>query len=296
MAEDDAQTPETGAPQESTDGDSADATEDTAAIYPVGAEESTAEEPAEEEFAPERAAAEPAAPDAPGGLKGLTIRLLRGAIAVLENLIEKLEQPAAGEAGGLPGWLPTGVLALGAIVLIWLGVTLFSGETEPEEVATAPPVAEVEPDSESQPSTPQPVEEPIATSPEPEPAPMPPPAPKPQAPPKPKSAPKSDVPELKLTPEQSLIAAIQRQVDDITSEYAPGSIQSIAANLRDSRLTVTVSDAWYDLDSEQQDRLADEMLARARSLDFAKLAIADENQDLIARSPVVGEGMVVFRR
>ncbi|WP_199321428.1 hypothetical protein [Microcoleus sp. FACHB-831] len=99
-----------------------------------------------------------------------------------------------------------------------------------------------------------------------------------------------------LTPEQNLIAAIQNQVSEITSEYAEGLIQAIQANFQGSLLSVKVNNAWYNLSLAQQDSLASEMLQRSQELDFSKLEITDSQGTLLARSPVVGSNMIILKR
>lgn len=103
-------------------------------------------------------------------------------------------------------------------------------------------------------------------------------------------------PEPELTPEQSLVAAIQEQVADITNRYSEDLIQSIEANFFTGRLQVNVSENWYQLKNSRQDKLANEMLRRSRQLDFKKLEITDPQGTLIARNPVVGDTMVIFQR
>ncbi|MGJ3249912.1 MAG: hypothetical protein ACFE0J_02100 [Elainellaceae cyanobacterium] len=103
-------------------------------------------------------------------------------------------------------------------------------------------------------------------------------------------------PPLELTPEQSLIAAIQDEVADITSQYAEGLIQSVQANFRSSRLTVNISDNWYELPDSRQDQLANEMLNRASDLEFKALDLLDPQGHLLARSPVIGSTMIVLHR
>ncbi|HHP7245572.1 MAG TPA: hypothetical protein ACFE0H_12880 [Elainellaceae cyanobacterium] len=103
-------------------------------------------------------------------------------------------------------------------------------------------------------------------------------------------------PPLELTPEQSLIAAIQEEVAEITSQYADGLIQSVQANFRSSRLTANVSDNWYKLPNSRQDQLANEMLNRASALEFKALDLLDSQGNLLARSPVIGSTMIVLHR
>lgn len=104
------------------------------------------------------------------------------------------------------------------------------------------------------------------------------------------------LPEPELTPEQSIVAAVQQQVADITERYGNGLIQSVEANFLSSRLIVRVSDGWYNLKESQQNKLADEILRRSRELDFSKLEITDLKGILLARSPVVGSNMVILKR
>ncbi len=101
---------------------------------------------------------------------------------------------------------------------------------------------------------------------------------------------------LDLPPDAPQIAAIQDQVAEITEQYATGLIQSVQANFRASRLTVMVGDRWYTLSADRQDSLANELLSRAQTLHFSKLDMIDGNGELLARSPVIGEAMIVLKR
>jgi hypothetical protein len=103
-------------------------------------------------------------------------------------------------------------------------------------------------------------------------------------------------PRLDLTPEQSLIAAIQDQVAEVTNQYANGLIQSIQANFRSSRLIVLLSDEWYSLPANRQDQLTSEMQKRALELNFNSLEMSDSHGVLLARSPVIGETMIILKR
>ena len=100
----------------------------------------------------------------------------------------------------------------------------------------------------------------------------------------------------KLTPEQNLIASIQNQVAEISQKYAEGSILAIEANFDSGYLTVTIDDTWYQLGKNQQNKLSQEILNKAQILDFYKLTIKDNKNNLIARSPVVGNKMIILRR
>jgi len=108
-----------------------------------------------------------------------------------------------------------------------------------------------------------------------------------------------------LTPEETLIAAIQNQVGEIsfTSKGAKsvnrtfsGILESIKANFLNSNLTIKISNEWYSLGKSQQDNLAAEILQRSQELDFTHLEIIDLQGQLIARNPVVGTQMIIFKR
>ncbi len=99
-----------------------------------------------------------------------------------------------------------------------------------------------------------------------------------------------------MTPEQSLIAAIQKEITNLTNQYPDDLIGKIEANFIGSRLIVTVGNQWYDLTNKEQDNLANNILERSWGLDFRKLEILDSQKHLIARSPVVGDQVIILKR
>jgi|GEM_PF-462187 len=117
-----------------------------------------------------------------------------------------------------------------------------------------------------------------------------------EAPAEPEVVAVEEPPPTPLTPEQTLIASIQNRVAEITSQYADGLIRSIQADFLGSQLTVTLEERWYDLAPDRQDRVADDVRARSQELDFSKLKMLDLNGNVLARTAVVGDGMVVVRR
>ncbi|HLO84001.1 MAG TPA: hypothetical protein VK203_03155 [Nostocaceae cyanobacterium] len=103
-------------------------------------------------------------------------------------------------------------------------------------------------------------------------------------------------PVIELTPEEALIAEIQNQVVEISDRISVNLIKSIQANFRTSDLIINISDAWYTLEKSQQDKLSREILQRSQQLDFTHLELFDSQNRLIARSPVVGNEMVIYKR
>ncbi|MBD2742494.1 hypothetical protein [Coleofasciculus sp. FACHB-1120] len=158
----------------------------------------------------------------------------------------------------------SGAIAGVLLVVLWTTAALVPGKP-PTDVANLPPSQITAPPELKAPEAPEPVE--TVTPPPPV-----------------------------LTPEQNLIASIQNRVTEITSQYENGLIQSIEANFPGSLLIVKVGDAWYNLSVSKQDKLASEMLQRAKELDFSKLQLADSQGDVLARSPVVGNTIVIVKR
>ena len=227
----------------------------------------------------------------------------------------------------------TSIIAGIAVILVWTTSSLLSGK--PSEVATAPtPTPEQQPEVATAPTpepaptptisiSPEPEQQPevatapdsepeqppeIATAPELEPIPIPtiPTPPELSAPTQPEPVEETPLPEpepeptptpvVELTPEQTLIAAIENRVAEVNNGFADGLIESIQANFEGSSLTVKVGNDWYNFKSSEQDNLAAQMLERARELDFSRLEITDTQGKLLARSPVVGKDMIILKR
>lgn len=226
----------------------------------------------------------------------------------------------------------TSIIAGIAVILIWTTSSLLSGK--PSQVATAPtpaleqapevatapmepaptPTISISPEPEQQPevatapdSEPeQPPEIATATDSEPVPTPTIPTPPELSAPAQPEPVEETPLPEpepeptptpiVELTPEQTLIAAIENRVAEVSNGFADGLIQKIQANFEGSSLTVKLGNDWYNFKSSEQDKLAAQMLERARRLDFSRLEITDTQGKLLARSPVVGKDMIILKR
>ena len=99
-----------------------------------------------------------------------------------------------------------------------------------------------------------------------------------------------------LTSEQNLIAAIEDKERELVERYTNDLVTLIEPNFEDSIVTVTVADNWYDTEISKQDRITEEILKKSRQLEFNKLRIIDSQNNLIARSPVVGTNIVILRR
>ncbi len=101
-----------------------------------------------------------------------------------------------------------------------------------------------------------------------------------------------------ILPEKVLITNIQAQVADISISYGEALINSVQTNFRLGRLIVQLSDAWYQLNPDLQERLVADLQKRSEALSFKKLFLIDPEQHLLARSGMVtaDAGMIILRR
>jgi hypothetical protein len=244
--------------------------------------------------------------------KTAIIQILRGTIGILETTVVKLETETPTDSqqknGFFSSWdrflrtfrlfLPssisnnlsdtvlTGIFAV--LFVLTIGITTFTFIPKSVEIATVPPVEEV--------TTPSPVVEPEPTpipvvEPEPTPSPVVEPEPTPS-------------PVVELTPEESLLAAIENQFAEISIAVKSKDkqkmiyqlIKPIEANFRTSDLKVKIKDIWYNLEKYQQDKLAADILQCSQELNFIHLEVVDSQDKLIARSPVIGNQIIIFNR
>ncbi|PPJ64295.1 hypothetical protein [Cuspidothrix issatschenkoi] len=262
--------------------------------------------------------------------KTAIIQILRGTIGILETTVVKLETETPADSqeknGFFSSWdrflrtfrlfLPssisnnlsdtvlTGIFAV--LFVVTIGITTFTFIPKSVEIATVPPVKEV--------TTPSPVVEPEPTptpvvEPEPTPTPVvePEPIPTPVVEPEPTPTPVAEpepTPVVELTPEESLLAAIENQFAEISiavkskdkQNMISQLIKPIEANFRTSDLKIKIKDIWYNLEKYQQDKLAADILQRSQELNFTHLEVVDSQDKLIARSPVIGNQMIIFNR
>jgi hypothetical protein len=101
---------------------------------------------------------------------------------------------------------------------------------------------------------------------------------------------------LEPSPEQSLIADIQERVSKISRSYAVGLIQSVEVTLPQQVIAINVSNDWYGLGAESQDRIAQDIYTQTQGLAFATLQLRDPDGVVVARNPVVGPTMVILKR
>ena len=102
-------------------------------------------------------------------------------------------------------------------------------------------------------------------------------------------------PKLTFTPEQSLIAALQTKVVELTKNYTKNFVNSIEVDLPNSSLSVEVKDNWYELKDSLQTKLGNDILKRSRKFHFDKLELKDSQGTLVARNPVIGDQIIILQ-
>jgi hypothetical protein len=97
-------------------------------------------------------------------------------------------------------------------------------------------------------------------------------------------------PAPKLTPNQRILAKLQTAID------RPNLLQTINPNQAEHSLQITLTPAWTDLPFTEQDTVAQTLFTQAQTLRFKTLELLNGSGDVLARSPVVGNEMVVVVR
>ncbi|WP_071517059.1 hypothetical protein [Geitlerinema sp. PCC 9228] len=99
-----------------------------------------------------------------------------------------------------------------------------------------------------------------------------------------------------LTPEQSLMLAIQDDLDRAIQRYGQGLVESVRANLDKDWLQVTVASDWYQLESDRQNQFAQSILEQSQKLTFRRLDMVDPKGKEVAYNATSGEGIIILRR
>ncbi|MEB3293160.1 MAG: hypothetical protein VKJ24_08360 [Synechococcales bacterium] len=97
---------------------------------------------------------------------------------------------------------------------------------------------------------------------------------------------------IKLTPTQKL----QETVETIAAEYDLPLKPTLQANFATKMLRITLQPSWYDLSSDRQDSLVATLWQKAQTAKLNSLEIVDNQGQTVARSPVVGNEMVILQR
>ncbi len=105
--------------------------------------------------------------------------------------------------------------------------------------------------------------------------------------------PKIQNPEIQ-NPEASRRLKLRQNLDIIADSLVDQAIVGIRPSGRS--LTITLSDAWYRSSEDTQTKLTNSLLVTTQSQGYSNLRLEDTEGNLIARNPVVGEGMIILQR
>ncbi|TPX29673.1 hypothetical protein [Cylindrospermopsis raciborskii] len=103
---------------------------------------------------------------------------------------------------------------------------------------------------------------------------------------------------------QPVTAFIEKQLKEITATSIISKdkqkielelVQSIKINFRISEIVIRITDAWYKLESSQQEKLAAKILKSCQEMDLIHVKLVNAQSQVIARSPVIGTKMVFFQ-
>jgi len=119
---------------------------------------------------------------------------------------------------------------------------------------------------------------------------------KPSPAPKVVKAPSPDRAPVASAPKGQVPVALQKQVLAIAQNYGDNLVQNIQSNSQAGRLVLELSDGWYQLATDQQDRLASDLFSMGQKLRFPVVILADNSNHLLARPATVGKSMVILRR
>lgn len=190
--------------------------------------------------------------------------------------------------GGISDWGLTAVLA-GLMVLGLLTSVLFLSWPRPEALPSPSARVALESDgsaSEPMPSSPLALPSPIQAEPD-----NPPVL---EAPAEPEVVELAPPEAAALTPEQSLLGVIRQDLVDLTQAYSPGLVVLIQPNFETSHLTLTLGAEWNELSAQRQETWVTQVWQKTQKLSFRQLTILGPDGQLLARSPVVGQEVLIF--
>jgi hypothetical protein len=97
---------------------------------------------------------------------------------------------------------------------------------------------------------------------------------------------------VKLTPAEKL----QEAVNTIVADYDRALNPAAQANFANKTLRISLQPAWYTLAADRQDALVAALWQKAQAAKLTTLELVDSQDQVVARSPIVGTEMVVLQR
>ena len=252
----------------------------TPAVVPVADEVvATDEEWDEATFEWDEELAEP--PDAPP-----TPPTTREALSWLKPAVRKFKQfwrrLIAGVRNRIPAVadFPDAVLSAMIIGTLVLLLIVLNSVRQPA-AASSPPIPSAEPEEIARPTASLPHADAVENEPV--------PAAEPNAPPMP-------VEPAPVIVDGDRIAKIQSQLTDSSILNAQRVVDSVQADFTRNQLTLIFNSDWYRLSDYDQTQLTQALMQQSQTLEFADIQCLTPEGDVLARSPVVGNSMVILQR
>lgn len=92
------------------------------------------------------------------------------------------------------------------------------------------------------------------------------------------------------------LAAMRKSLIRLTAAYPGDWTEAVQLSAVNHQLRVQVDSVWNGLNLQQQKALTSDWLRQAQKRSFTGLEITDPDGALLARSPVVGSEIILFRR
>lgn len=98
-----------------------------------------------------------------------------------------------------------------------------------------------------------------------------------------------------LSPEQFLLKNIEDKLKTITQKYGENMVIKILVDFRENSITIALTDDWQNLKANEKNKLARELFEKAKSLDLYKFSLRDSRGNVLARSAVVGDDVIIIK-
>ncbi len=99
---------------------------------------------------------------------------------------------------------------------------------------------------------------------------------------------------LELNPEKYIIKNVENQINNITKKYSENLIIKVKANFSDNIIVITLSEKWYNLNTNQQNNFANDIFKQVKSLDLYKFKLENIEGKVLARNAVVGDKLIII--
>ena len=105
----------------------------------------------------------------------------------------------------------------------------------------------------------------------------------------------SPTPEI-LSPDAQKRAKLRQDLDVIAGSLINDAIVGIRPQFNSHFLAITLSNQWYSTPESTQDNLANSLLVIAQVKGFTQIQLEGSDGAVLARNPVVGDGMIILQR